>query len=107
MNKLRRFLLLTILFILFVIISAFSYVNAITEGLANNILRIHVIANSNSNEDQELKYIVRDEIIEYIAEISNQYNRNRRSYIICRKQYRGNSKNCTRGNKEQWIYLFN
>lgn len=32
---------------------------------------MHVIANSDSAEDQNLKYIVRDSVIEYINEISN------------------------------------
>jgi len=63
---LKRFLLLFFLLVLFIVMSAFSYVNAITSDIANNLFRLHVIANSDSTEDQNLKFIVRDAIIQYI-----------------------------------------
>jgi len=66
---LNRLLLLCFLFTLFVIINAFSYVNAITNSISNNLFRLHVIANSNSTEDQELKYLVKSEILLYINEM--------------------------------------
>lgn len=34
------------------------------EDIRNNVLRIHILANSNSKEDQDLKIQVRDKIIE-------------------------------------------
>lgn len=65
-NNIYRFLLLLILFTIFVFFSAFSYVNAVSEEISNSVFRLHVIANSNSVEDQELKYKVRDSLLEYM-----------------------------------------
>ena len=67
----KRFFVVLILFALFVFISALSYVNAVSEDISNSVFRLHVIANSDSDEDQELKYNVRDEVLEYMNEISS------------------------------------
>ena len=45
-----------------------SYTENVNRGLADSIIRLHVVANSDSPEDQELKRIVRDRILEYIRE---------------------------------------
>lgn len=50
--------------------SAVSYTHAVTTDIADSVFRLHVIANSNSDEDQNLKYIVRDKVIEYMSSIS-------------------------------------
>lgn len=39
----------------------------IVENISSKIIRFHVIANSDSKEDQELKLKVRDEILKYIS----------------------------------------
>ena len=57
---LKRFFIVIILFSLFVFISALSYVNAVSEDISNSVFRLHVIANSASEDDQSLKYKVRD-----------------------------------------------
>lgn len=67
---LKRFLIVIILFSLFVFISALSYVNAVSEDISNSVFRLHVIANSDSDEDQSLKYKVRDKVLEYMNEIA-------------------------------------
>ena len=38
------------------------------EDIVDEIIRFHVIANSNSEEDQNLKLKVRDEVIEFVSE---------------------------------------
>ena len=70
-SKIKRFILLTLLLILYILVSAISYTNAVCSDIQESIFRLHVIANSDSSEDQNLKYIVRDSVIEYINEISN------------------------------------
>lgn len=40
----------------------------VQEGLAKEVFRFHVLANSDSDEDQEVKLAVRDEIIRYMKE---------------------------------------
>lgn len=67
---LKRFFIVIILFSLFVFISALSYVNAVSEDISNSVFRLHVIANSDSGDDQSLKYKVRDRVIEYMNEIA-------------------------------------
>ena len=67
--KLKYSALLIILTFIFILISAISYVNAVSSNLSDNVFRLHVIANSDSDEDQQLKYIVRDKIIEHVNEL--------------------------------------
>lgn len=69
-SKLKRFILVSALLILYVCISAVSYTHAVTTDIADSVFRLHVIANSDSDEDQNLKYIVRDKVIEYMSSIS-------------------------------------
>lgn len=66
----KRFLILIFLLFIYTIICAVSYVNAVSSNIESSVFRLHVIANSDSKEDQNLKYIVRDNILTYINEIS-------------------------------------
>lgn len=66
----KKYLFLLIVLISFIILSAYSYASAINEDLSNNVFRLHVIANSDSNEDQDLKYKVRDKLIEYMKSLT-------------------------------------
>ena len=63
---LKCFFILIILFLIYFFICAYSYVNAISENLSDNVFRLHVIANSDKEDDQNLKYIVRDNLISYM-----------------------------------------
>lgn len=69
-KKVKYSLILIILLSIYIFISAFYYVTAISNDLENSIFRLHVIANSDSEEDQNLKYIVRDNLIAYMNELS-------------------------------------
>lgn len=69
-KKVKYSIVLIILLTIYIFISAISYVNAISNGLEDGIFRLHVIANSDSKEDQNLKYIVRDNLIKYMNTIS-------------------------------------
>ena len=69
--NLKRFLVLIVLFSIYVFICAFSYANAVSTNIADSVFRLHVIANSDTEEDQNLKYLVRDALIEYMNSISN------------------------------------
>lgn len=71
-KKFKVFIILIILLCLYVFTSAFSYATTISNDLQKSVFRLHVIANSNSEEDQNLKYIVRDNVIEYMKTICNQ-----------------------------------
>ena len=64
-----RVCLILVLLVVFVFTSAFSYANTVSSEIADSVFRLHVIANSNSDEDQNLKYKVRDALIEYMNSI--------------------------------------
>ena len=71
-NKQRflRIIVILILLFAFILISAFSYVSAVSRDIANSVFRLHVIANSDSIEDQSLKLEVRDALLDYMNKIS-------------------------------------
>ena len=64
--KFKMTLILTLLLILYTTICAISYAKSVSEDLENSVFRLHVIANSDSKEDQNLKYIVRDKLLQYM-----------------------------------------
>lgn len=70
MKKFRIFLFIVILFVIFFILSANSYAHTISNKLSDTFFRLHIIANSDSKNDQELKLKIRDEIIKYMEEIT-------------------------------------
>lgn len=57
-------------FIFFLIFSAYSYANSISSDLSKSVFRLHVIANSDSDEDQSLKLQVRDKLLDYMNSIT-------------------------------------
>ena len=69
-KKVKYSLILIILLGIYIFISAISYVTAVSSELEDSIFRLHVIANSDTKQDQNLKYIVRDKLIEYMNSIS-------------------------------------
>lgn len=70
MKVFKRFTILFFLLFIYVTICAMSYANAVCADISNSIFRLHVIANSNSVEDQNLKYIVRDKVLEYMSTLN-------------------------------------
>lgn len=49
-----------------------QYSDNIHEGLKNNLIRFHVIANSDSEQDQELKLKVRDAVLKEMSPLLNE-----------------------------------
>ena len=68
-RKLKSLILLVFLLFLYVFISAQSYVSAVSANLSNAVFRLHVIANSDTDEDQALKLKVRDSLLNYMNEL--------------------------------------
>lgn len=68
--KIGKIFVILILLSLFILISAISYVDAVSNNIADSVFRLHVIANSDSKEDQELKLKVRDKLLSYMNIIS-------------------------------------
>ena len=64
-NFKKIFILLFLLFML-ILVSSINYATITINNISDNVFRLHIIANSDLAKDQELKYKVRDSILEYI-----------------------------------------
>lgn len=73
-SKIGIVLILSILLFLYTTICAISYVEAVSTDISSSVFRLHVIANSNSDEDQSLKYKVRDNLLNYMNNICKDCN---------------------------------
>lgn len=71
MKLIKKIIILFILLCIFIIVSAKSYTQAVSSNISNSVFRLHVIANSDSEEDQNLKYKVRDNLIEYMNTLTS------------------------------------
>lgn len=69
-KKLKFISILLLLFTLYTFLCSYQYATNISSNLSDSIFRLHIIANSNSNEDQSLKYKIRDNILEYMNSIN-------------------------------------
>lgn len=67
--KIKMIFILSFLLFIYISICALSYASNITTDISNSIFRLHVIANSDSKKDQDLKYKVRDSLIKYMNDI--------------------------------------
>lgn len=67
--KLKMIITLFFLLLAYTSVCAFSYAKTVSSDISNSVFRLHVIANSNSDEDQALKYKVRDNLLGYMNNI--------------------------------------
>ena len=68
-SKVKMVIILSFLLFIYTSICAFSYAQNISTDIADSVFRLHVIANSDSQEDQNLKYIVRDNLLKYMNKL--------------------------------------
>ena len=68
-KNLKMVIILTFLLLLYTSICAVSYAQTVSSDISGSVFRLHVIANSDSKEDQDLKYIVRDNLLSYMNTI--------------------------------------
>jgi len=69
--------------IFLILIISLTYCISIQNSLSNKVLRLHILANSNSTFDQELKLKVRDEVVNYLTPLlENSSNLNETKKII-------------------------
>ena len=82
-NTYEKSIILGLIFsVLFSIVNFSAKCNIISE----KVLRLHVIANSNSNEDQYLKLKVRDKIIDYFSKEKFQNLEEAKNFAIHNKE---------------------
>ena len=99
----KKYLLLLIVSVAFLLLSAYSYVNAVSNNLADSVFRLHVIANSDSEEDQELKYKVRDSLIEYMNTLTNEMNTKEEVIEIAKSHLEDFKEYCSKCCKRKWL----
>lgn len=85
-KNLKKLTIIIILLIAFFITNAYSYAINVSNGLSNNIFRLHILANSDSEKDQALKLKVRDAILQYM-ETLNTANQDKQSVIELSKNH--------------------
>lgn len=68
-SKVKMVIILSFLIFVYTSICAFSYAQNVSTDISNSVFRLHVLANSNSSEDQALKYKVRDSLLSYMNKI--------------------------------------
>lgn len=61
--KIKIIGILSVLLFLYTTVCAISYAETVSDDIASSVFRLHVIANSDSDEDQQLKLKVRDELL--------------------------------------------
>ena len=67
--KIKMIIILSFLLFIYTSICAFSYAQNILYDIEDSVFRLHVIANSDSVEDQNLKYLVRDNLLKFMNEL--------------------------------------
>ena len=72
--KFKSILLLLLLLFLYIFICAFDYVQAVSYDISNSVFRLHVIANSDTFEDQILNYNIRDSLLNYMNSLCTNIN---------------------------------
>ena len=68
--KFKYVLFIVLLFCLYFLFFSFSYSANVSDNLESSLFRLHIVANSDSEEDQNLKLIVRDRVVEYLHSFS-------------------------------------
>ncbi len=63
-SKLKLFNIALIFGTVFAVLLSFARFNTACDGIRDSVLRIHILANSDSDEDQALKLRVRDALLE-------------------------------------------
>lgn len=81
-KKVKYAFILIILLFLYINICAFSYVSTVSSSLEDSVFRLHVLANSDSEEDQKLKYKVRDALIEYMNSLCENVTSKKEAILI-------------------------
>lgn len=62
--------LLVFLLVFYTFFCSLSYATSVSNNISDCVFRLHVIANSDSDEDQNLKYRVRDSLLSYMNDLA-------------------------------------
>ena len=68
MNKTGKWILAILYSLIFLALLFCFYAEKVNQDLSDSMIRLHIVANSDSDADQALKYRVRDAIIAYMTD---------------------------------------
>lgn len=68
MNKTGKWMLAILYSLIFLFLLFCLYAEKVNQDLSDSMIRLHIVANSDSDADQTLKYHVRDAVIAYMTE---------------------------------------
>ncbi len=84
-KNLRMVIILSFLLFIYISICAISYAQNVSTDIANSVFRLHVIANSDSKEDQDLKYVVRDNLLNYMNSICKDCKTKQEAILVAKQ----------------------
>lgn len=67
--KFKMTIILSLLLFAYTTVCAISYAQNVSSDIAESVFRLHILANSDSEVDQNLKYIVRNNLLDYMNEL--------------------------------------
>ena len=106
MKSFKKWIILIILICAYTFFCAYSYVQAISNDLKESVFRLHVIANSDSDDDQNLKYVVRDNLLKYMNELCKDCS-SKKEAIEVAKSHKEYFKNIAEETVRAEGYLYN
>lgn len=76
-KKYHKLMVALLYFAIFTVLLFSYFAERVNQDLSNSMIRLHIIANSDSTQDQSLKYRVRDAVIDYMdKQMSGLKNKN-------------------------------
>ena len=84
-KNLRMVIILSFLLFIYVFICANSYANTVSKDLSDSVFRLHILANSDSEEDQNLKYKVRDNLLNYMNSICKDCKTKQEAILVAKQ----------------------
>lgn len=83
--RFKMICILSFLLFIYTTLCAISYAKSVSTDIAESVFRLHVIANSDSEEDQNLKYIVRDNLIKYMNSLLPEFSNKEEAIKIAKE----------------------
>ena len=80
----KKLIIVLFLFFIYFFICANSYTQIISNNISDSVFRLHILANSDSANDQSLKYKVRDNVLKYMNKLCINTNSKKEAIEIAR-----------------------
>ena len=85
MKKIKIVFILSFLVFIYTTLCAISYAKNISTNISDSVFRLHILANSDSKEDQNLKYKVRNNLINYMNSLCKNCTSKSEAILIAKK----------------------